>query len=188
VTLEALELFGLPCVRPAGDPQLLPYLGSSANRTGGVFNVELEVWLQTPAMRVAGRAGQRISCSNFSNVYWTLSQLVAHHIVGGCNLRSGDLLGTGTLLGPAPEQGGSLLELTKGGQEVLKLDNGETGMFLEDCDTVFFVDTVGTLVQNASVLGRAVPRCCPHAQKVFYEEARSITTRATVGKPARLAL
>jgi hypothetical protein len=99
-----------------------------------------------------------------------------------------DLLGTGTLSDPAPEQDGSLLELTKGEQEVLKLDNGEIRMLLEDGDTVFFVDTVNTLVRNASVLGSAMPRYCPHAQKVFYEKAKSITTRATVGKPARVAL
>jgi fumarylacetoacetase len=136
VTLEALEPFKRPFERAVGDPQPLPYLDSPANRSGGALNVELEVWLQTPTMRATGSAGQRISCSNFLDAYWTLAQLVAHHTVNGCNLRSGDLLGTGTLSGPAPEQGGSLLELSQGGKQALQLDNGETRLFLEDGDTI----------------------------------------------------
>ena len=87
-------------------------------------------------MRAAGSAGQRISCSNFADAYWTLAQLVAHHTVNGCNLRTGDVLGTGTLSGPAPEQGGSLLELTQGGHRALQLGNGETRLFLEDGDAL----------------------------------------------------
>ena len=63
-------------------------------------------------------------------------RLVAHHTVNGCNLRSGDVLGTGTLSGPAPEQGGSLLELTQGGKRALTLANGETRTFLQDGDAI----------------------------------------------------
>jgi len=61
---------------------------------------------------------------------------VAHHTVNGCNLRSGDLLGTGTLSGPQANQGGSLLELSRGGKQAIALDNGETRTFLQDGDTV----------------------------------------------------
>jgi fumarylacetoacetase len=74
--------------------------------------------------------------SNFADAYWTLAQLVAHHTVNGCNLQPGDLLGTGTLSGPAPEQGGSLLELSAAGKRPLKLVNGEERSFLLDGDTV----------------------------------------------------
>jgi fumarylacetoacetase len=56
--------------------------------------------------------------------------------VGGCNLRTGDLLGTGTLSGPGPGQGGSLLELTEGGRKPIVLADGEQRLFLEDGDTV----------------------------------------------------
>jgi fumarylacetoacetase len=62
--------------------------------------------------------------------------MVAHHSVGGCNLRPGDLLGTGTLSGPAPEQAGSLLELTAGGKQGISLSSTETRTFLEDGDRV----------------------------------------------------
>jgi fumarylacetoacetase len=101
-----------------------------------VVGVELEVWLETKRMREARESPALLSRSSYRDAYWTLAQLVAHHTVNGCNLRAGDLLGTGTLSGPAPEQGGSLLELTRAGQQPLKLPNGETRAFLEDGDSV----------------------------------------------------
>lgn len=52
------------------------------------------------------------------------SQMVAHHTVNGCNLRTGDLFGSGTLSGPTADQGGSLLELTLGGKQPIRLANG----------------------------------------------------------------
>jgi fumarylacetoacetase len=136
ITLEALAPFRAALDRPAADPQPLPYLDSAPNRAAGAIDIALEVWLQTPAMRAAGSAGQCLSRSNMRDAYWTLAQLVAHHTVNGCNLRSGDVLGTGTLSGPLPEQGGSLLELTQGGKQPLTLANGETRTFLQDGDTV----------------------------------------------------
>jgi fumarylacetoacetase len=136
VTMEALAPFRRPFTRPAGDPQPLPYLDSPANRASGALDIELEVWLQTAAMREAGHAGDRLSRSNYADAYWSAAQLVAHHTVNGCNLGNGDLLGTGTLSGPAPEQGGSLLELSQGGKQAITLSNGQTRTFLEDGDTV----------------------------------------------------
>ena len=136
VTLEALQPFRCAFTRPDGDPDPLPYLDSPANRASGAIDIELEVWLQTPAMRAAGLAGQRLSRSNARDTYWTLAQLVAHHTVNGCNLQSGDLFGSGTLSGPGADQGGSLLELSQGGKRPLQLSNGETRTFLEDGDCV----------------------------------------------------
>ncbi len=137
VTLEALAPYRRPFSRPEGDPQPLPYLQSRQNNEAGAFHVDLEVWLQTPAMRAAGVVGQCISRSNFADAaYWTVAQLVAHHTVNGCALRPGDLLGTGTLSGPRPEQAGSLLELTQGGKQPLMLDNGERRSFLLDGDQI----------------------------------------------------
>jgi fumarylacetoacetase len=136
VTLEALAPFRAAFMRPAGDPQPLPYLDSQSNREHGAVDIALEVWLQTARMRDAGHAGDLLSTSNYRDAYWTLAQLVAHHTVNGCNLRCGDLFGTGTLSGPLPEQGGSLLELSQGGKRALVLSHGETRSFLEDGDTV----------------------------------------------------
>ena len=136
VTMDALAPFRRPFVRPAGDPQPLPYLDSPANREAGAIGIELEAWLQTARMRAAEQAGDRLMHSNYADAYWTLAQLVAHHTVNGCNLQPGDLLGSGTLSGPAPGQGGSLLELSAGGREPLLLSNGEQRTFLQDGDTV----------------------------------------------------
>jgi fumarylacetoacetase len=136
VSLEALAPFREPFTRPASDPPPLPYLDSEANRARGVLAVQLEVWIETARMRAAGEPPVRVSRSSYRDAYWTLAQLVAHHTVNGCNLRTGDLLGTGTLSGPAPGQGGCLLELTVAGKEPLVLPNGETRGFLEDGDAI----------------------------------------------------
>jgi len=136
VTFDALAPFRRPLVRPPGDPQPLPYLDSPFNREAGAFDIHLEAWLETARMRTAKEPPVRLSRSNALDAYWTPAQLVAHHTSNGCNLRVGDLLGTGTLSGPQPDQGGCLLELTRGGRAPLTLPNGETRAFLEDGDRV----------------------------------------------------
>ena len=136
VTMEALAPFRAPFSRPEGDPQPLPYLDSAANRAEGAIDIELEVWLQTPKMREAGVQGERLSCSNYKDAYWTVAQMVAHHTVNGCNLASGDLFGSGTLSGPAPEQGGSLMELSQGGKKPIVFANGESRTWLQDGDSI----------------------------------------------------
>jgi fumarylacetoacetase len=136
VTMDALAPFRAPYRRPDGDPDPLPYLDGARNREAGAFDIVIELWLQTAAMKAAGQGAEMLSRANARDAYWTLAQLVAHHTVNGCNLQSGDLLGTGTLSGPRPEQAGSLLELTQGGKRPITLANGETRIFLEDGDTV----------------------------------------------------
>ena len=136
VTPEALLPFRAPFNRPAGDPSPLGYLDSAHNRAAGAFDITLEVWLQTDSMRAAGLPAERLMQSNYRDAYWTVAQMIAHHTVNGCNLCSGDLLGTGTLSGPKPEQGGSLLELSQGGKRALTLSTGEARTWLEDGDTV----------------------------------------------------
>jgi fumarylacetoacetase len=136
VTLEALAPYRLPWSRPAGDPQPLPYLDCEALRAGGALDLQLEVALETAAMRGAGSAPQSLAQTNFRHSYWSIAQMVAHHTVNGCNLEPGDLLGSGTQSGPAPEQAGSLLELTEGGKRPLQLTGGEERTFLEDGDRV----------------------------------------------------
>jgi fumarylacetoacetase len=136
VSFEALAPFRKPCIRPAGQPEALPYLQSAFNAAHGALDITLQVWLQTAAMRARGEAAVQLSQSNALDACWTPAQLVTHHTSNGCNLQVGDLLGTGTLSGPLPAQGGSLLELSHGGREPLTLPNGEQRSFLEDGDTV----------------------------------------------------
>ncbi|MFM9423985.1 fumarylacetoacetase [Variovorax sp. GrIS 2.14] len=135
VTMDALAPFRAKFERPADDPQPMPYLDSQANRDAGALDITLEVLLQTAAMREAGSAPVRLTLGNTTQAaYWTAAQLVAHHTVNGCNLQPGDLLGSGTLSGPEPDQAGSLLELTMGGKQPITLPNGERRTFLEDGD------------------------------------------------------
>jgi fumarylacetoacetase len=136
VTLEALAPYRTAFVRPAEDPQPLPYLDSPANRTEGAIDIRLEVGLQTPAMRAAGQPDARISGTSYRHAYWTLAQMVTHHTVNGCNLQPGDFLGTGTMSGPTLDQAAALIELTQGGKQPLQLPNGETRTFLLDGDAV----------------------------------------------------
>jgi len=137
VTLEALAPFRAPLQRPPGHPDPLPYLDSAATRSHGALAIQLEAWLQTDAMRKAGQPAVRLSTSSAADAaFWTPGQLVAHHTCGGCNLQTGDLLGSGTLSGEKPEQAGSLLELTRGGKEPIRLPNGEERTFLLDGDTL----------------------------------------------------
>jgi fumarylacetoacetase len=138
VTLEALAPFRAPWTRPAEDPQPLPYLEDAALRASGAIDIRLEVWLETAQMRAAALAPERLSQSTFRDSYWSVGQLVAHHSVNGCNLASGDLLGSGTQSGPAAGEAGSLLELSEGGKRPMTLRSGEMRTFLADGDRVTF--------------------------------------------------
>lgn len=136
VTMEALAPYREAFSRPSEDPQPLPYLTSEQNSARGSFDIKLEVLIQTEKMRDEGRAPQKIATSNFIHSYWTVAQMVAHHTVNGCNLRPGDLFGSGTQSGPASEEAGSFMELSKGGKQPVVLSNGETRAFIEDGDTL----------------------------------------------------
>jgi fumarylacetoacetase len=138
VTLQALAPFRLPLARPEGKPQPLPYLNSPQNRDAGAIDIRLEALIQSDAMRERNEPPHRLSCTSFKHAYWTIAQLVAHHTSNGCDLRAGDLLGTGTQSGPTPGEAGSLLELSVGGSQPLRISPDETRTFLQDGDTVIF--------------------------------------------------
>lgn len=136
VTMEALAPFRVPFTRPADHPAPLPYLSGDANTRQGGIDIRMEVAILTAAMHARGESPAPVSTSSFRHSYWTLAQLLTHHTVNGCNLRPGDLLGSGTQSGPRPEESGSLLELTSAGRQRIAVGSGETRAFLEDGDTV----------------------------------------------------
>jgi fumarylacetoacetase len=138
VTLQALAPFRVPFNRPASDPQPLPYLESARNREAGAIDIRLEALIQTEKMQRQRQPPQRLSETSFRHAYWTISQLVAHHTVNGCNLRAGDLFGSGTQSGPTAAEAGSLVELSHGGSQPLHIGTDERRTFLEDGDTVIF--------------------------------------------------
>lgn len=137
VTAEALAPFRAPQPpRAEGDPTPLPYLMDADDQAHGAFDIRFEVLLSSPAMREAGLGPHRLARTSGLDLYWTPAQMVAHHSSNGCNLRAGDLFGSGTISGPGPDGHGSLLELTSGGRQAVNLPNGETRTFLEDGDEI----------------------------------------------------
>jgi fumarylacetoacetase len=137
VTAEALAPFRVPAFqRPGDDPDPLAYLHTDENQRYGGFDLQVEVWLQSEAMRQAGRDPVRLSHGFFKDLYWTPAQMITHHTSNGCDLHPGDLLASGTVSGPERHNRGCLLELTWRGAEPLDLPGGETRKFLEDGDEV----------------------------------------------------
>jgi len=139
ITSEALAPFRVAQpARPEGDPRPLPHLWDEADQKGGAFDIALEAFLLTEGLRAKGLPPHRMSASNTTDLYWTLAQLVAHHTSGGCNLRAGDLFGTGTISGPTRDGYGSLMELSEDGKLATTVESGETRTFLENGDEAIF--------------------------------------------------
>jgi len=137
VPLEALTPYRVPALmRPSGDPAPLPYLVSPSSDRDGI-DLTLEVYLRSAQMQQNGAAPVLLSRGNLRDLYWTISQLLTHHASNGCNLRSGDLLATGTISGPNPGSEGCLLE-KKSNPEPVRLPTGEVRTFLEDDDQITF--------------------------------------------------
>ena len=125
VTLEALEPFR--CASPVQEPQPLPYLREN---TANNYDINLQVAIAADGSETV------ISNTNFKYMYWSMMQQLTHHTIAGCNVRVGDLMGSGTISGPEKDSRGSLLELTWNTTEPLTLVNGEQRGFLEDGDTL----------------------------------------------------
>ncbi len=125
VTQEALAPFRTP--GPVQDPQPLPYL-----RQQGPHNFDINL---TVTMQPAGTTQPSTICrTSFKHMYWSSAQQLAHHAGSGCAMRTGDLLGSGTISGAAKGSLGSLLELTWNGRDPLQLADGSERTFIEDGD------------------------------------------------------
>ena len=138
VSPDALAPFRSPMPRrPDGDPQPLAYLDDSADRKHGGLSIQLEVTLSTARMREQRQGPHVLSRGRAdSAMYWSAAQIVTHHASNGCNLQSGDLIGTGTLSTDSDQGLGSLLEISQGGKQPITLASGEMRSFLEDGDEV----------------------------------------------------
>ena len=126
ITKAALEPFRTST--PERKMPLLPHLQEPGPM---LYDIRLDVTLAPE-----GEAATTITRTNYSEMYYSAAQQLAHHTTSGCPMRVGDLLGSGTISGPTKESRGSLLELSWGGKEPLTLDSGITRRFLEDGDTV----------------------------------------------------
>ncbi len=133
VTLEALAPFRVPPRARSGpeEPGAPPHLAHPADASGG-FDIALTAWLRPPG----AEAPAPIGTGNARWLYWTPSQMLAHHTSNGCDLRPGDIFGTGTISGFGPGEQGCLLEATANGRAPLTLPGGVQRAFLEDGDEV----------------------------------------------------
>ncbi len=137
VTMDALAPFHCPAFKRAEvDPLPLPYLSSSENTAFGGIDITLELLLRSAQMREAGMEPLRLSRGSFNQMYWTVAQMLTHHSSNGCNLRSGDLLASGTVSGAEEGSQGCLLEMTQRGSQPIELPTGEARKFLSDGDEV----------------------------------------------------
>jgi fumarylacetoacetase len=127
VTAEALEPFRAPT--PAREKELLPYLDGTKD---GLYDIDLEVLMQPAGADTA----TSLSKTNYNRMYYSAAEQLCHHAVGGCGMSSGDLLGSGTISGPTPDEYGSLMEKSWAGRAPFTLDTGQTRSFIEDGDTL----------------------------------------------------
>ncbi len=132
---------------PGQDPPPAPHLAVEGP-AGLAIDVEVEI------------AGQVVARPPYASMYWSPWQMVAHLTSNGASLRTGDLLGSGTISGPLREQRGSLLELSWGGTEDVPVGSA-TRRFLEDGDEVVLrytaPSTSGGLITLGEVRGRVLP-------------------------------
>ena len=151
VTLDALEPFRVAA--PKQDPKVLDYL---ARKEDWAVNLELAFGIQTPNMDKP----EYISHTNFKYMYWDIAQQLTHHSINGCAMNTGDLFGSGTISGPTPDSYGSMIEMTEGGKNPIKLNDGSERVFLKDGDTAVitgFCQADGYRVGFGSVSGKIVP-------------------------------
>ena len=135
ITSEALApFFTERSVRAEDDPPLLRYLIGDGTHAATRLDIELEVLLRSEKMRAEGADPLRLSRTSSATLYWSFEQMVAHHTVNGCNLRPGDLLGSGTISGAGRDQRGCLLELAERGKSPVSLPDGSSRSFLEGGD------------------------------------------------------
>jgi fumarylacetoacetase len=162
VTIDALEPFRVPAfARPEDDPPPLDYLHHPLDVEAGGFDIELSVLLRTARMKEEGRPAETIIVSNARHLYWTVAQMIAHHSSGGCNLLSGDLIGTGTISGPRRDELSSLLELTYDGRDPITFANGEVRTYLVDGDEVTLTAKCRRQGFRSIGFGRAVGTIVP---------------------------
>lgn len=164
VLIDALEPFRAEGLEPGNRDSLLPYMREK--RADNSYNIKLEVDLKHAGADAA--ATTRISTTNATNLLFSFPQMLAHHTITGCNLRTGDLLGSGTISGKEPGSQGSLLEQTNGGKEPITLADSTTKrVFLEDGDEVTLRGVAGSVDGQYVGFGDCVGRIEPAVQFSF---------------------
>lgn len=140
VMKEALEPFRTET--PAREFELLPHLRDCGPM---LYDIDLEV-----SLAPQGQEPSTLLQTNYREIYYSSAQQLAHHTTSGCPMRSGDLLGSGTISGTERHQRGGFLELSWGGKEPLELTTGQSRSFLQDGDKLTLL---GQVQDNGYVIG-----------------------------------
>jgi fumarylacetoacetase len=165
VTSDALAPFRTAaCKRPAEDPPLLPYLRAESDQQAGGIDLTLKALVKTSRMSANREKPFEMVTTNFKHMYWTFAQMLAHHASNGCNLRTGDLLGSGTASGPTDESRACLWEITEG-KNPIALPNGETRIWLEDEDLIVFRARAENSGHVSIGFGECIGRVVPAQEK-----------------------
>ncbi len=150
VTLDALQAF--KCEGPIQENHELSYLEFEGDKS---YDINLQAFIQPE------NGDENLICkSNLKFMYWNMAQQLAHHTVNGCNVRCGDLMGSGTISGPTPDSYGSMLELAWKGTKPLKLSDGTERKFIQDKDTVImrgYCEKDGVRVGFGEVKAKILP-------------------------------
>jgi fumarylacetoacetase len=160
ISSEALSPFRTPMQREEQDKQTMDYLFCEQNEQFGALDIQMECYLSTAQMRQDKQPAKKLSQTSFKHSFWTIAQMITHHTVNGCGLNPGDLLGSGTQSGASPDEAGSLLELTQGGQQQLTISATEKRTFLQDGDEIelrgFCQNASGLRIGLGSVTGKII--------------------------------
>ncbi len=129
VTMDALEPFKVES--PEQEPQPFAYLQQEGKNS---YDINLQA-----SIKPKKQDQTVVSKTNYKFNYWTMSQQLAHQTINGCNVRSGDLYGSGTISGPKEGTFGSMLELTVAGSKPIQMQDGSERKFINDGDTVILI-------------------------------------------------
>jgi len=151
VLADALEPFRAEPLR--NETPVQDYLRETQKRS--VFDIQLEVSLST-------EGGDHVDLTKTSsrNLLWSFPQMISHHTIGGCPLRAGDCMGSGTISGTEARERGSLLEMTEGGKSDIQLEKGGVRRFIEDGDSVMmrgYCEKDGLRIGFGDCEGRILP-------------------------------
>jgi len=150
VTLDALQPFKVD--GPVQNPEVFDYLKYDGQKN---YDIKLDVFIQPENSEET-----QVSKSNFKYMYWNMSQQLAHHTVNGCNVRGGDLMGSGTISGPTPDSYGSMLEISWKGTKPVTLNDGSERRFIQDNDTVImrgYCDNGSVRIGFGEATGKVLP-------------------------------
>ncbi len=150
VTMDALQPYKV--AGPTQEPHVLSYLEFTGDKS---YDINLEVLIQPD------NGTENLICeSNLKYMYWNMAQQLAHHTVNGCNVRCGDLMGSGTISGPTPNSYGSMLELAWKGTKPLQMNDGTERKFILDHDTVImrgYCEKDGVRIGFGEVKAKVLP-------------------------------